>query len=247
MVHFSCEQDMEAPEPEQHTFRPVGMAHAPRTKPESAIHRDSCPGLHSKVHSHGEPSGQAFSPMDVEEVSSIKRNNPPATQQPEEGGRFRDRRGASVQEGVPVEAAPVDGRGDTFRKGPQEEDEEFDSEASGGECENSAERGPTDGKTETSDSSMCYELSIDDHLNIYSPSKVHKKRKARWRRRLVSQFDQEEDVCPLSALVRSPREVASKPGMRMWIEPPDSGFLDMVSDAPDGESTQLLHGVLALW
>ena len=92
----------------------------------------------------------------------------------------------------------------------------------------------------TSDSSYNYKLSINDDLNLSTPSKKQTGQKKQLKRGRSGHCEDDVEVCPISSLglveESKPRPRGCHPGVLLWVEPADSGFLDMVSNAPAGQS-----------
>ena len=225
----------------------------PVDKPESGVNLDSPPVTPIGRPDPKEPGYQGSSPTDSGETSAEKSRESLTTPQPEPGGHFIQQLDFATQD----QAFPgdfevgggngLDGRGDSCRKDGKVPDVGVEAEsklhrARGPRKAHQLSSGSEDVDMPcTSDSSFNYELSINDHLNIFSTSKKQMRKKMGLKRELMDHCEDEVEECPVSGLRymegdSTPRPVRGQPHLRLWVEPADSGFLDMVSSAPAGKS-----------
>ena len=146
-----------------------------------------------------------------------------------------------------LDGGGLDGRGDSCGKGSEVPDagREAKSKPGGGSSPRKARQAPSGSEDVdmlcTSDSSYTYELSVDDRLYVYSPSKKKQVPEKRGlKKELLAERDDEVEDCPVSSLRYREGDTKRRPSrcphLLLEVEPADSGFLDMVSTAPAGQS-----------
>ena len=150
-------------------------------------------------------------------------------------------------DGSGLDGGGLDGRGESCGKGSEVPDVggEAKSKPGGGRSPRKAHQAPSGSEDAemlcTSDSSYTYELSVDDRLYVYSPSKKKQVPEKRGlKKELLAERDDEVEDCPVSSMRYREGDTKRRPSrcphLLLEVEPADSGFLDMVSTAPAGRS-----------